>query len=73
MVFAQIKNGTVKNTIVVDDESVLSMVQVDLMTNEPYDYVLRVCNLTPQPGIGWSYDGETFTSPPIPTDVEEDT
>lgn len=50
MIYAIIDNGEVINTIVVDGEcSCPGSVRID--------------ELVPVPGIGWSYDGETFTMP----------
>lgn len=57
MVFACVKNGIVENTIVADQNFADSIAA-------QYDFVIRVDNLNPQPGIGWTYiDGEF--SPPV--------
>jgi hypothetical protein len=58
MIFAQILNGIVQNTIVLDDLSLQNLFSAN------FDYFIRVDTLTPQPGIGWSYDGTSF-SPPV--------
>lgn len=71
MIFAQIKNGTVQNTIILENENLLSLFQINLITREPYDAVLRIDNINPQPGIDWSYDGNAFIAPP-PIEVNED-
>lgn len=57
--YAQIVNNLVANTIAVSADMDPSMFQ------EGYDYLLRVDNLSPQPGIGWGYDGESFTPPAV--------
>lgn len=57
MVYAQIKDGIVQNTIVLDDPS------LEGVFSQGYDYFLRVDNLDSQPGVGWSYDGQNFTAP----------
>lgn len=57
MVYAQIKNSKVENLIIIEDSSLLS-----LFLNG-FDYIIRVDNLNPQPGPGWSYDGVNFSAP----------
>lgn len=63
MVFAQIKNMQVVNTIVVADLDDVSLFSNDPVTNVPYDYVLQVDTTYPQPGIGWAFDGIQFMAP----------
>ena len=54
MKYAQVINGTVHNVIVWDGETELAL-EGDLVA------------LGDQPaGIGWTYDGATFTAPPPP-------
>ena len=53
MNFAIIENGVVVNVIVAD--------QTFIDTYFPGSP--RIDNLNPDPGIGWSYDGVTFTKP----------
>jgi len=60
MEFALIKDGTVENVIVCDE-------QLDL---PGYDDVVRVDNLDTKPGPGWTYAGEIFAplvsaAPPV--------
>ena len=50
---AEIKDNLVTNVISCEEEN----------ANIFPDYI-RVDNLTPQPGIGWSYSDGTFTPPP---------
>lgn len=57
MIYAQIKNGIVQNTIVLNDASLESMFE------EGFDALVRVDNLNPEPGIGWAYDGANFSAP----------
>lgn len=52
MIFAQIKNGIVQNTIVLEDESLSEVFQ------NGFDHLIRVDQLEPRPSIGWSYDAE---------------
>lgn len=55
--WAQIKSGIVANTILLEDESLTSTF------SEGYDAFIRIDQLSPVPGIGWSYDGSNFTPP----------
>lgn len=65
MIYAQIKDGVIRNTAVVLDEDVLSLI------SEGYDEVVRIDEIDPQPGIGWSYDGNDFTAPPPEPPADE--
>ncbi len=56
-VYAQILNGVVMNTIVLNDVSL-----VGLFT-EGFDALVEITALEPQPWIGWHYDGTNFTPP----------
>jgi len=58
MIYAQIKNNVVFNTIVIDENS-----PMDLLS-EGFDYFIRIDNLQPCPGIRWGYDGAEFSPPP---------
>ena len=49
-IVAIIENGIVSNVIVGDE----------------WPGGVRIEHLDPRPGIGWAYDGETFTAPPQP-------
>lgn len=66
MVYAQISNGIVKNTIVLDDLSLLPLF------SQGFERCIRVDNLDVVPSIGWSYDGEEFIAPPPPIINEEE-
>lgn len=59
MIYAQIKNNLVQNCIVLDNAT------LEPLFLEGFDYLIRIDNLDPQPGIGYSFDGQSF-SPPIP-------
>lgn len=61
MEYAQIKDGVVVNVIVVDENSPFE----ELSKN--FDLFLRVDDIPDLVGIGFTYDGETFT-PPIEQD-----
>lgn len=60
MVFAQIKDSVVVNTLVlgdgVDQEPFLS----------GYDHLVRIDELNPRPGVGFTYDGANFSAPAVP-------
>lgn len=64
MIYAQIVNGVVVNTIILNDSSLLYLFLNDPTTESPFDYVLQINNLYPRPGINWTFDGIIF-SPPI--------
>lgn len=59
-VYAQILGGYVKNTIVLSDSSLIPNF------SSGFDYFIKIDNLNPQPGVGWPYDGNNFSSPPVP-------
>lgn len=63
MVYAQIKDGIIKNTIVINDLAIL-----DLFSGG-FDHLIRVDDLNIIPGINWNYDGERF-SPPVYSEPE---
>jgi len=52
-VYAVIQDGVVINTIVADQAFI----------DQHYPGSPRIDNVTPQPGIGWGYDGATWTAP----------
>jgi len=60
MIYAQIKNGKVQNTIVLMDTSLVSQF------SEGFDYFIEIDQLSPVPGVGWGYDGAIFTAPMAP-------
>lgn len=64
MVYAQIRDDSIKNTIVVDEETPLELFSAG------FDYLIRIDNLDVIPGINWSYDGANF-SPPIQSEGEQ--
>lgn len=68
MVFAQVQDGIVTNTIILNDYSLLPLFQKDQLGNL-YDYVLQVDATYPQPGVGWAFDGIQFTPPPPSVDT----
>lgn len=57
MVYAQINNGIIVNAIVVDENTPLELF------SQGYDNFIRVDELSPVPGKGWSYDGSSFSAP----------
>jgi hypothetical protein len=69
MIFAQIKNNTIINTIDLEDVSLLSLFQTDQNGN-PYDSVIQIDNIIPQPSIGWSFDNVNW-NPPVAAPVSQ--
>src|SRR5271169_2776861 len=63
MIYAQILGDVVKNTIVLEDTTLESLFA------EGFDLLMRVDNVTPQPSIGWTWNGTTFSPPIIPNSV----
>lgn len=57
MVYAQIKDGKVKNTIILDS--------YDATFLTGFDYLVDVTSVSPVPGIGWSYNGSDFSKDTI--------
>lgn len=57
MIFAQIKSGVVKNTIVLQTEE---MAEHFL---EGFDSIVRIDELSTKPGIGWTFNGSAFAPP----------
>jgi hypothetical protein len=60
MIFAQIMNGQVVNTIVLNNTVLLSDFANDPASGNPYDYIIQIDYVYPQPGIGWGFDGTAF-------------
>jgi hypothetical protein len=52
-VYAVIQDGVVTNTIVADQTFI----------DQHYPGTPRIDNVAPQPGIGWGFDGTTWTAP----------
>lgn len=63
MIFAQITNNIIVNTIMLDDISLLPLFQNDPNGN-PYDLILQIDNITPQPGVGWTFNSINYNAPP---------
>ena len=59
MVYAQILNNIVVNTIELEDSTLVSIF------TQGYDACLQIDNLSPVPAIGWKYDGTNFYSPAV--------
>lgn len=59
MIYAQIQDSVIKNMILIEDESMIPMF------SDGFDDFIRIDELNPRPGPGWSWDGEDF-SPPAP-------
>lgn len=66
MIYAQIRNGSVVNAIIIDEGTPLGVF------SQGCDYLIRIDELSPQPGTDWNYDGENFTRPPDPIQAEDD-
>lgn len=56
MIYALIKNGSVENSIVAEPEF-LPLIEAN------FDAIVDITEMSPQPALGWLYDGETFTDP----------
>jgi hypothetical protein len=65
MIYAQISNNVIMNTFELEDASLLSLFQTDPNGN-PYDSVIQVDTMTPQPGMGWTFDNVNWNPPAIP-------
>jgi len=63
MIYAQIKNLVIKNTIILND------LTLSVLFSEGFDAFIRIDELNPQPGVRWTYDGTSFT-PPIEPEIE---
>lgn len=57
MIFAQIKDGQVKNTIVLEDLNLVPLFK------QGFDECIRVDEMNPTPSIGWSYVDREFIPP----------
>lgn len=73
MVYAQVTAGVIVNTIIINDVSLLPLFQVNRVTGIPYDMVVQVDQLYPQPGIGWTFDNIRFQPPPQSTNQDPPT
>jgi hypothetical protein len=63
--YAVIKNNIIDNVIVADTKEIAEMVTGLTCIEIPFE--------PGSPGIGWSYDGTSFSAPVIETPVEEPT
>lgn len=64
-IYVQIKNGVVYNSLV------LKNLSLEPLFTQDYDYLIRVDEMSPMPGMRWTYDGTNFYPPPEPP-VEQD-
>lgn len=65
MIHAQIKNGIIVNIIVTKNTTILA----DFI--EGFDDLIRIDNISPIPGVGYTYDGEVFIAPPQEENMPE--
>lgn len=65
MVYAQIKDGMIINTIVVDEKTNLKLFR------EGFDELIRIDDLKQKPGPEWMFDGKEFTSPEHDPDLQK--
>lgn len=56
--YAIINSNVVENVIVAD-----SAFAIQYKIDFNHQYVIRIDNLDPIPGIGWLYDGSSFSQP----------
>lgn len=61
MVYAQILNGVIINTIVLDDTSLIPLFA------KGFDTFIEIDQIPGSPGVGWTYNNGTFT-PPVESD-----
>lgn len=68
MVYAQIKNNIIVNTIILDDTSLTSVFAAG------YDYFIQISTSPGSPAIGWSYNStnNTFSAPSRPSPTFND-
>lgn len=57
MIYAQIRNELIVNTIILNDADDLHLF------TDSFDYVLQIDQIYPRPGIGWTFDGIQFSAP----------
>ena len=65
MIYAQINNQKIVNTLELNDGSLLPLFANDPNTGIPYDAVIQIDIIFPQPGIGWSYINGIFYPPSV--------
>lgn len=66
MVYAQVRNNVVVNTIVLDDLTLLPLF------SEGFDACIRIDGVSPMPSINWTYIGGVFAPPILETQGEQD-
>lgn len=64
MVYAQVRNNVIINTLELDDASLLHLFQTDQNGNL-YDSLVQLDSIVPQPGIGWTFNNVNW-NPPTP-------
>ena len=62
MIYAQIRNNKIVNTIMLDDSTLIPLFSVDT-SGVPYDSVLQIDNLQPMPGVNWTFDNVNWNPP----------
>lgn len=65
MLYAQIKNQIVINTIKLDDS------EMENQFSQGYDSLIRIDELEIIPSIDWTYDGEEFIAPQIIIEISD--
>jgi hypothetical protein len=61
VIYAQIKQGTIWNVISLESGTDTGPYLVG------YDYLIDITSMSPQPSVGWLYDGTSFSPPPPPS------
>lgn len=59
MIYAQVKDSLVINTIVLDDTNLIPLF------SSGYDYFIEISDDPGSPAVGWSYDPILGFSPPV--------
>lgn len=65
MIYGQIRNNTIVNTLQLDDDSLIHLFSSD-SNGVPYDRVAQIDQISPQPGIGWTFDNINWNPPNTP-------
>lgn len=65
-IYAQIKDGVIQNTIVLDQPELLPLF------TQHFDSIVQLTEDEVRPGIGWTYDGRDFTAPEDIPDQDPD-
>lgn len=71
MIFAQISDQKIVNTIELEDASLLDLFNINPSTGIDFDCIIQIDIIDPLPGIGWTYVNGLFFAPPIPGTIPD--